>query len=97
MCFNVFAHNQDDHAKNFSYLFRDGKWRLSPAYDLTFSNAYYGEHITSVNGNGRDPDIDDLYAVARKFNLSWDFYKPTTEMIREYVNEDLADIIRKEY
>ena len=94
MCFNVFAHNQDDHAKNFSYLFRDGKWCLSPAYDLTFCNSYYGEHSTGVNGNGRDPGIDDLYAVARKYNLSPDFYKPVTEMIRESVNEDLADIIR---
>ena len=93
MCFNVFAHNQDDHAKNFSYLFQKGKWHLSPAYDLTFCNAYYGEHSTSVNGNGRDPDIDDLYAVAQKYNLSPNFYKPVTEMIRDYVNEDLADII----
>lgn len=93
MCFNVFAHNQDDHAKNFSYLFRDGKWCLSPAYDLTFCNSYYGEHSTGVNGNGRDPGIDDLYAVAMKYNLSPDFYKPVTEMVREFVNEDLADII----
>ena len=29
MCFNVFAHNQDDHAKNFSYLFRNGKGSFS--------------------------------------------------------------------
>lgn len=93
MCFNIFAQNQDDHAKNFSYLYHDGKWRLSPAYDLTFSRSYYGEHSTSVNGNGKDPGSDDLYAIAEKFKLSPDFYKPTAEMIREYVNEDLNDII----
>ena len=93
MCFNVFAQNQDDHAKNFSYLYHDGKWHISPAYDLTFSHSYYGEHATSVNGNGKDPGIDDLYAVAEKFKLSPDFYKPVTEMIREYVNVDLVDII----
>ena len=28
-------------------------WRLSPAYDLTFSNTYYGEHTTMVDGNGK--------------------------------------------
>ena len=35
MCFNVFAGNRDDHAKNFSYLYDedDGSWHLSPAYD----------------------------------------------------------------
>lgn len=25
MCFNVFAHNRDDHSKNFSYLYDDNK------------------------------------------------------------------------
>ncbi len=94
MCFNVFAHNQDDHAKNFSYLYENGRWRLSPAYDLTFSRSYYGEHATAVNGNGKDPGPDDLYAIAEIFKLSPDFYKPTADMIREYVNTDLGDIIR---
>ena len=38
MCFNVFAHNRDDHSKNFSYLYREDedRWILSPAYDLTY-------------------------------------------------------------
>ena len=48
MCFNVFAHNRDDHSKNFTYLYDESadSWRLSPAYDLTYSNTYYGEHTT---------------------------------------------------
>ena len=52
MCFNVFAHNRDDHSKNFTYLYDDEKdrWSLSPAYDLTYSNIYYGEHTTTVDG-----------------------------------------------
>ena len=31
MCFNVFAHNRDDHAKNFSFLYDDTErmWGLS--------------------------------------------------------------------
>ncbi len=65
MCFNVFAHNRDDHAKNFTYLYDEEKdtWRLSPAYDLTYSNTYYGEHTTSVDGNGRNPGKKELLAV----------------------------------
>lgn len=36
MCFNVFAHNRDDHSKNFTYLYneQEERWMLSPAYDL---------------------------------------------------------------
>ena len=42
MCFNVYAHNRDDHAKNFSFLYEEEKkcWRLSPAYDLTYSTTH---------------------------------------------------------
>ena len=68
MCFNVFAHNRDDHSKNFSYIYRDEekRWILSPAYDLTYSNSIGGEHATTVNGNGADPGMDDLLSVAKK-------------------------------
>jgi serine/threonine-protein kinase HipA len=37
-CFNVLAHNRDDHSKNFAFLMDEsGVWKISPAYDLTFS------------------------------------------------------------
>ena len=39
MVFNVVARNQDDHTKNISFLMdRDGRWRLSPAYDVTYAH-----------------------------------------------------------
>ena len=43
--------------KNFHILYDEEKdsWRLSPAYDLTYSSTYYGEHTTTVDGNGRNP------------------------------------------
>jgi serine/threonine-protein kinase HipA len=64
-CFNVFAHNRDDHSKNFSFLFEEqaNRWRLSPAYDLTYSNTFYGQHTTSVDGNGKDPGDKELLQV----------------------------------
>lgn len=66
--FNVVFKNQDDHAKNFSYIYDEDQktYRLSPAYDLTPSETYYGEHTTLVNGKGKDITIDDMLAVAKK-------------------------------
>lgn len=54
MCFNVFAHNRDDHSKNFTYLYdeKEKRWRLSPAYDLTYSYSLGGEHATTVQSIG---------------------------------------------
>ena len=71
MCFNVFAHNRDDHSKNFSFLFDDTKkeWHLSPAYDLTYSSSFNGEHATTINGEGKNPDLDDILAVAKNIGF----------------------------
>jgi len=66
-CFNLFAHNRDDHAKNFSFLMDDkGAWRLSPAYDLTFSFGPGGEHSTMYLGEGRHPARTHLQALGEK-------------------------------
>jgi len=71
-CFNVFAHNRDDHAKNFSFIYDDSSdsWRLSPAYDLTYSSTWFGEHTTSVDGNGRNPGEKELLNVGLKAGMS---------------------------
>lgn len=72
MCFNVFAHNRDDHSKNFSYLYDENKkeWHLSPAYDLTYSSSFNGEHATTINGEGKNPNSDDILAVAKNIGLN---------------------------
>ena len=71
MCFNVLAHNRDDHSKNFSYLYDEKKegWALSPAYDLTYSSSINGEHATTVNGNGVNPDKKDIFQVGKNIGL----------------------------
>ena len=94
MCFNVFAHNRDDQAKNFSFLYEpDRGWLLAPAYDLTYSNSTGGEHSTTENGNGKDPSIKDLYAVADTIGLSKEKYKHITEDVRSTVHGELGNVV----
>lgn len=57
MAFNHYARNFDDHARNFSFLCRDGRWELAPAYDLT-NDQTLGEHATTVNFRGLPTDED---------------------------------------
>jgi serine/threonine-protein kinase HipA len=64
--FNVLTHNRDDHAKNFAFtLGADDRWRLSPAFDLTFSFGPGGEHSTAVAGEGKLPGRAALLRVAK--------------------------------
>jgi len=68
--FNVFAHNRDDHSKNFSFLMNaKGAWQFAPAYDLTFSNSSYGFHSTMVAGESQNPGREHLLKLAGHFEL----------------------------
>jgi hipA N-terminal domain len=92
MCFNVFAHNRDDHSKNFAYLYDESadSWRLSPAYDLTYSNTYYGEHTTTVDGNGRNPGKKELLAVGTMAGMKKELCMDIITEIKSCVNEMLG-------
>ncbi len=68
--FNVYAHNRDDHSKNFSFLMDlTGSWRLAPAYDLTFSFSSHGMHSTMVDGESKDPGKAQLMSLAEQFGV----------------------------
>ena len=92
MCFNVYAHNRDDHAKNFAYLYDEKKdrWHLSPAYDLTYSNTYFGEHTTSVDGNGKDPGKKELVAVGAAAGISPKKCEQMADKVQEITQEMLS-------
>jgi serine/threonine-protein kinase HipA len=63
--FNLFAVNRDDHSKNHGYIMSDaGVWRLSPAYDLTYSTGTRGYHSMDYNGEALNPTVVDLLKVA---------------------------------
>lgn len=83
MIFNVLFENLDDHIKNFSFYYdeSDKKYRLAPAYDLTKSNTYYGEHTTSVNGKGKDITKEDMIKVGKEIGLKEDKCKKIIDEI----------------
>ncbi len=70
MAFNVFAHNRDDHVKNFSFImYPDGRWDLSPAYDVIYSQGMNGWHTMAVAGEAESPTEADMLRVAEACGL----------------------------
>ncbi len=72
--FNVVVRNQDDHTKNISFLMdKQGRWRLSPAYDMGYAYNPNGEwtsaHQMSVNGKFDDITRTDLLELASRNNI----------------------------
>jgi serine/threonine-protein kinase HipA len=82
MVFNVLIKNRDDHARNFSFLLKNGKWMLSPAYDLLPSNGFNGFHTTTIAGQG-DPKCPDIQLVAESLKLNRLRTKEIYELIEE--------------
>ena len=89
MCFNVFARNYDDHANNFTWLCEQGEWKLSPAYDLTYSAGFHRGHMTSVRGSG-EPTMDDVLALAKEVGLPAAASKRVALDIRDACGDLLA-------
>lgn len=78
MVFAVIGGNCDDHVKNFSFLMnRNGEWKLSPAYDITFAynpgNRWISEHQMSINGKTSKISEEDLIASGKTMGLTADF------------------------
>ena len=89
MVFNVMGRNHDDHSKNFSFLMdRQGKWKLSPAYDLCYSYTLGGKwtnrHQLSLNGKQDNFTMEDLQKVGE--NMGIREHKQIIEKVQETVS-----------
>ena len=74
MLFNIVARDLDDHTKNISFLMgSDGKWKLSPAYDVIYSHNPAGkwtnQHQMSVNGKRDHFTLADLITVGESLSI----------------------------
>ncbi len=90
MTFNILARNQDDHVKNIGFLMdQSGSWRLSPAFDLTYSynpaGAWTSAHQMSLNGKRNNFDLDDFKACARNASFKRGRAEDILEQVRESV------------
>jgi serine/threonine-protein kinase HipA len=90
MVFNVLARNQDDHVKNIAFLMdRSGAWRLSPAFDITWSYNPAGEwtsrHQMSINGKRDGFSFADLEACAKTVSINRGHVARIFDEVREAV------------
>jgi len=85
--FNIVGRNQDDHVKNIAFLMdRGGQWRLSPAFDVSWSynpnGRWTAQHQMSLGGKRDGFTLDDLVAGGKAAGLS-----------TRAVNEVVSDVI----
>lgn len=81
MVFNVIGKNKDDHAKNFSFIYQNERWSVSPAYDLVPSDGFNGQHTTTVLGQGL-PKEKDMLELAEQTGLDLKRAKQILEQVK---------------
>lgn len=101
MVFNYIYNNNDDHLKNHSFLMSmDAKWRLSPAYDLTYNDKITSRNMMMSINNKKSSDvtIDDFKKVALDFNI--EDYRDIIEEVqgtKEYYQTLVKEMIPKSF
>ncbi len=68
MVFNVLHGNRDDHVRNHAFLMEEGRWMLSPAYDLT-PTPERTEQCLSIAGKWSGIQKEELMATAALFSI----------------------------
>ena len=98
MVFNIVGRNQDDHVKNIAFLMdQQGRWSLSPAFDMTYSYNPAGEftsnHQMMLNFKTDNFTLDDFKACAKGAAMKRGRAETIIEEVRAVVTNwrDYAD------
>lgn len=93
--FNYIFRNQDDHAKNFSFLMdKNSNWYFSPAYDLMYNNGKtftYENKMLYNNKLAKNISIKDFEEIAKRFKI--DNFKEIIEKIENVSSKYLKDML----
>ena len=92
MVFNVIARNQDDHVKNIAFLMdKQGKWSLSPAFDVMYSynpsGRWTSKHQMSLNGKRSGFTMGDFKAVAETVSMKRGLAESIVGEVKEVVEQ----------
>lgn len=82
MIFNVAASNRDDHGKNHAFVYQQGRWTFSPAFDLVpVSPAVQSMRGMGIAGEWRAPTMAQMASVAQDAGLEPKAIKAITEQV----------------
>ena len=58
---------------------------------MNYSNTYYGEHATFINGKVINITEEDLIIVGKKANLKLEYMKDAISLVKDIVNKTIKD------
>ncbi len=99
MLFNYMFVNQDDHARNFSFMCDESyKWRATPAYDITFAKGVKQtrEHQLSLNTKALSQiTLEDVVSLATEFSIELEFVSEAINKMNSLRDTKLLSLMEK--
>jgi len=99
MLFNYMFVNQDDHARNFSFMCgEDYKWRATPAYDITFAKGVKQtrEHQLSLYNKALSTiTLKDVVDLATEFSIDLEFVSDSLMKMKILREQELPSLMQK--
>ncbi len=99
MLFNYMFVNQDDHARNFSFMCgSDYKWRTTPAYDITFAKGVKQtrEHQLTLNGKALSKiTLQDVVNLATEFSIEIEFVSDSITKMKTLRDAKLPKLMQE--
>ncbi len=100
MLFNYMFVNQDDHARNFSFMCgSDYRWKATPAYDITFAKGVKQtrEHQLTLNAKVLSTiTLEDVVNLATEFSIELEFVSDSITKMKVLRDTELL-VLMKEY
>lgn len=97
--FNYMFVNQDDHARNFSFMCgEDFKWRATPAYDVTFAKGVKQtrEHQLTLNSKALSQiTLEDVVSFATEFSIDLEFVSESIMKMKELRDVKLPYLMKE--
>ena len=99
MLFNYMFVNQDDHARNFSFMCgSDYKWKATPAYDITFAKGVKQtrEHQLTLHGKALSQiTLQDVVNLATEFSIELEFVSDSITKMKALRDTKLPKLMQE--
>lgn len=92
MVFNALISNHDDHFQNHAVYFKDGLWRLTPAFDVVAGEGSRRTLAISAGLNGGTPSIENIISESDKFGLDEEECKTIIGSMQKYIQEEWENV-----
>jgi serine/threonine-protein kinase HipA len=95
MVYNIAVGNADDHTKNHAFRYRDERWSLSPAYDVTFCPGTPGAptvRAMPVGGTGLDITRSQILELGDEAGLKKSVRRTTIDQVCQALSKAEAHL-----